>query len=308
MENLTISSIADGIVVDHPCARTILDNVRVVQAEGLGIYHRGGSLLAGDIKVLDTTAGSDVLRDGTGILLNCGARAFLGDVDLHNNESSGLIVAGSGTAVNAFDLRVSNTGLHPSLPHPEYAWGAVHVRDEAELSVLGFNIRNNEVYGVRVETNAQATFTGSGSVVPRTRTLDVPPECEPPVFPTFVGWCEDNLTVEENVIVIGPNSNIAGTSSVAVGSESLGGHNAATFRGGSLRFTFFESTDAELAGILVGAGGELDLNTGFVRNCEIGAAINVPGYDLSRLRANYYDNGVNMQSSDDLPVPDPGIP
>jgi hypothetical protein len=81
---------------------------------------------------------------------------------------------------------------------------------------------------------------------------------------------------------------------------SLGGHNAATFRGGSLRFTFFESTDAELAGILVGAGGELDLNTGFVRNCEIGAAINVPGYDLSRLRANYYDNGVNMQSSDDL--------
>jgi hypothetical protein len=307
MENLIISPIGNGIVVDHPCARTVLDNVRVVQAEGFGIHHRGGSLLAGGLTVLDTVAVSDALHEGTAVLLTCGARAVLGDVDLDNNESSALILSGPGTTVSAFDLHASNTGVHPSLPRPGYAWGAVHVRDDAELMVHGFDIRNNKVFGVRVEANGRARFTGSGGVVRRTRT-QVPPGCEPPIPPSFVGWCEDVLTFEDHIVVVGPNSNISHTLPVAVGPEMFGGLNAAAFRGGTLRLTFFESTDA-LAGILVGENGEVDLDTGIVRHCAVGASVQVPGYDLSRLgsRVVYRDNGIDLDA-DPLPVPDPGLP
>ena len=63
--------------------------------------------------------------------------------------------------------------------------------------------------------------------------------------------------------------------------------------------------DAALCGVMVARSSSLDLSVGEVRGAEIGACVQIAGYDLDRLsdRVVYADNGQNLQSTS-LPVPD----
>lgn len=79
-----------------------------------------------------------------------------------------------------------------------------------------------------------------------------------------------------------------------------------SYRGARLRVDRFVSTGNTLVGVQVARDGELDLAEGEVAENPIGANVQVPGYDLTRLsrRVLYRRNGTNLDA-EELPVPDP---
>ena len=85
--------------------------------------------------------------------------------------------------------------------------------------------------------------------------------------------------------------------------------------GGAVRLTRFEVRDAATCGLFVAmdpvAPGtpSLDVASGVVERSEIGACVQVDGYDLGRLMRDvvYRENGTNLDSTM-LPVPiAPGV-
>jgi len=68
----------------------------------------------------------------------------------------------------------------------------------------------------------------------------------------------------------------------------------------------FEIARADLCGVHIAGGGQLDLHEGAVTGAAIGACVESADYDVSRLTDGvaYYDNGTNLQASE-LPVPEP---
>ena len=80
------------------------------------------------------------------------------------------------------------------------------------------------------------------------------------------------------------------------------GHGIVVTRG-AMTFRGFAVHRAAVCGVMV-AEGMLDLERGEVSGSRIGACVQVPGYDLSRLsdEVRYFDNGINLDSTT-LPVP-----
>jgi hypothetical protein len=76
---------------------------------------------------------------------------------------------------------------------------------------------------------------------------------------------------------------------------------------GRLDVTSFLVTDSFLCGAQVAFDGELDLRRGTIRRAQVGACIQVDGYDVGRLSNEvvYRDNGANLEATS-LPVPSAG--
>ena len=315
VENATIAANGDGILSVHPCARTILSNVQIIGATGFGVHHRGGVLFANDTTVAATMSLPGILSAGTGILMTCGARGVFHEMALPNNETSGLILVGSGTGVIALDLSVTGTQVHPGFANPAVGdpWGAIHVRDEADLAVYGFSIRNNLAFGLRVETGGQAALTGS-TVFREGTALICPNDFRDPRDPTGKTRCAPLETLvpgtHDRVEYI--NGAVSGTRAVAFSPDGTprNGSNVAV-GGGAIRLTNFVSSRAEHRGVLVERDGEMDLNSGEVTDCLVGAGVLVPGYDISRLTNNvdYLRNRQMLETTGDtLALPDVGVP
>jgi len=87
-----------------------------------------------------------------------------------------------------------------------------------------------------------------------------------------------------------------------------GGVGASAILGGAIDLTDFTVSGAALCGVQV-AGGALDLRTGRVDHCAIGANVQDASYDFARLSDGvvYADNERNLDSAS-LPVPMPSSP
>jgi hypothetical protein len=77
------------------------------------------------------------------------------------------------------------------------------------------------------------------------------------------------------------------------------------FGGEGIDVRSFVVEDAVTCGVQVAADGGIDLETGLIQKSAIGACIQVPGYELSRLQTNvvYADNDTNLDFTE-LPVPE----
>ena len=78
---------------------------------------------------------------------------------------------------------------------------------------------------------------------------------------------------------------------------------------GRLEVERFRVTRAALVGVQVSRDGAMDLHDGEIAENPVGANVQVPDYDFSRLtdRVFYRDNGTNLDSST-LFVPEPTTP
>jgi hypothetical protein len=85
-----------------------------------------------------------------------------------------------------------------------------------------------------------------------------------------------------------------------------GGTALGVFGGASITATRFALRTADLCGVHVGAGSAMDLATGEIAGCLLGACVQSEGYDLARLSndVRYRDNGTNLDTTT-LPTPDP---
>jgi hypothetical protein len=314
IDDVTISfPSGDGIVSDHPCATTTLNDVQILGARGYGIHHLGGGLRATRTAVSGTRVFRP-LSTGTGILMTCGAQGELAGVRMTANQSAGLVLTGHGTRVGVLDLTVTGTGIHPGfISRVGSTWGAVHVQDEAQLTGFGYSITDNVVYGLRVESGAEVTLAGTMYTSQR---LDAFDEC----LPDF-RWENDPPNSKERCPAGGarPSANVRTVAEMAIANAliartrgitdvfgEMSGASNVQVGGGLLQLTNFHLDDADLAGISLARRGEADLNTGIVSRNRVGAAVYVPGFDISRIEneVEYRDNGTQIQATSN-PVSDP---
>jgi hypothetical protein len=82
------------------------------------------------------------------------------------------------------------------------------------------------------------------------------------------------------------------------------GHGIAVVGAGTATVSRFSVSDPFLCGVFLSNTASLDLTTGVVRRADIGACIQVPDYDTSRLTNEvvFVDNDVNLDATM-LPVP-----
>ena len=92
---------------------------------------------------------------------------------------------------------------------------------------------------------------------------------------------------------------------VSTGCEPAG-VGVGSYLGAHAGLTRFRIERAALAGVQLSRDGSMDLSDGEISDNPVGVNLQVPGYDVGRLRDRVYyrDNGVNVDSSE-LPVPEP---
>ncbi len=88
--------------------------------------------------------------------------------------------------------------------------------------------------------------------------------------------------------------------------EDPGGVGAVARGGGAVTLRRFEIAQSALAGVMIAEGGQADLHQGTVRSNPIGANVQDPTFDISRLQddVTYVDNDSNLDATS-LPVPQP---
>lgn len=87
-----------------------------------------------------------------------------------------------------------------------------------------------------------------------------------------------------------------------------GGIGLAAYERSSVRVSRFRVIGSALTGVQLTNDGQLDLADGLVAGSPVGANVQIPGYDLSRLttRVAYRDNGTNLDAAS-LFVPDADV-
>jgi len=95
-----------AVSVDGANARTILDSVTIESATGYGVRQNGGSLNASGLLVVSTTPHSSDDGNGAAIYLEGGARARLEEIQLYDNDVTGLLVSGNTTWASLGDVVV----------------------------------------------------------------------------------------------------------------------------------------------------------------------------------------------------------
>ena len=77
------------------------------------------------------------------------------------------------------------------------------------------------------------------------------------------------------------------------------------FRQAHIAGSRFAVTDSAICGLQLAIDGEIDLSSGEITGAEVGACIQVDGYDLDRITEDvvYRDNGINLDATM-LPVPE----
>jgi hypothetical protein len=259
------SSILGALVVDDPCAATIVSEVSIDDAQRFGIWQRGGILEAIDLRITDTQGTGGDPAYGTAIYLHDGVQATLVTIEVLRSDAGALAAIGAGTDVSLNDGFLESLGVNPffaaDILDGTVATGlaAVEARDGAILDI-------------------EATFLSAGT--------------------HFGLWADDGAQVAvEDTTVTGTR-----TAGIAAGGATIGGHNIVATRAATVDLVNTHSRRAAVVGIAV-AGGEIDHESGSVSRCLVGAYVASEEFDIGRLLgAAYIDNVRNLDAAA-LPLP-----
>jgi hypothetical protein len=260
---------AFGVHVDHPCANTVLLDVAILGATGYGIRHRGGTLIVLRSEVRETRSQPDFVTRGTGIYLTCGTRGIFTNLLLLENESAALHVLGTGTEVSATDLRVEDTGDHPTLNSFPLGMGALQVRFGALLRATFFRVERSRGVGIVVGQGGSAVLE-NGFV---RRTL--PRSCAETTCPE----------------------------------EPFGHNAAAVDGGALSMLNFALRDCGLCGLLIAPEDGQADLRYGEISGSPIGICLQVPGYARARLtdHVEFIDVGRDIEGTA-FAVPEPSDP
>jgi hypothetical protein len=77
-----------------------------------------------------------------------------------------------------------------------------------------------------------------------------------------------------------------------------------------MSLTRLEVRNSPLCGVQIHGGAALDLDQGLVAQNQVGACVQIPGYDVARLTSSvrYEDNVVNVDAAADFPIPEARLP
>lgn len=282
----------------------------VTRNRGIGIVVNSSALLAEDLVVLDTEAVEapvdPELPLGYGIEI-AKATADIRRVLIARSTTTGLNVAWPETVVHASDLVVRDTrragareiadaiGVGAAELHLERALlerqprGGVMVGrggslDASDVVIQDVGLGTDAApipFGVFVQGDARASF--ARFLVERVHTLGL-------------GLQSGRIDAEDVEIarILDPACDRT-ECSTGFGAESAGG---------AIVLRRFRIHDNGLCGLTV-AGGDFELHEGVVQANPIGANVQTPGFDITRLedRVRWIDNDRNLDASE-MPVPD----
>lgn len=297
-----------GIVVAQQATGTI-ERGEVSNAVGVGIIasDMGTSLTADDVTVRSTQPHSEG-RWGRGVHAQYGGAIAGNRWLLEGNHEGAVSLSFDGTSITLSDLVARDT-----LPRPgnEFGYG-VQAIENARLTLtravferchevgiisgLGATVMAQDLVVRDTQPTVRALGRGisaqSGSIVQVARAV-------------ISGSRETAIAaLEPGTSVTMTDARLVDTRTTECGGCASG--SAVVAESSRVTMTRFEIDNADLCGLLLGGTSEVDLDTGLVIGCNIGACVQVPGYDLDRLSraVEYRDNVVNLDATT-LPLPDP---
>ena len=248
---------------------------------------------------------------GIGLAIMNGATLHGERVRLEDGEGQALLVGGASTAAILTDLTVERT-----VPAADDigGYGTVIV-DGASVTVDRGRLTGNREAAIAVQA---ARLEGRDIVIEDTTSRSTDAEGGRGLIVQQGGTALiERLQVARSHDI---GVSIAGEGSYAqlrdaritdtrgrrcLSDDTCGGVGVATYLSGRLEMDGFAISDSALCGVLIAADGAVDLRRGRVTRNDIGVCLQVPDYDLERLRSevSYEDNRRAIDSTD-LPVPD----
>ncbi len=228
-----------------------------------------------------TTVGVEADGAGASVVLE---DVLVGDVRADGTDAFGMgLLAANGGRVSATRALIDEAGVA----------GAMSVGVGSDVTLADAVVRDTRAqqsdgtFGHGLHTQDGATLSASRVRVLRSRGVGV-------LAINGASATLSDVTVEETMPF---------DCSTGFCSDEPFGYGVAAVSGG-LGVERFVVSDANLCGVFVGEGSDLDLRTGEVRGAEIGACVQQDGYDLGRLMndVSYSDNGQNLEATS-LPVP-----
>ncbi len=146
-----------AIVVDGPCAETILEGVEISRARGFGVQQHGGSLTMHSVDIHGTEVIADDPATGVGLHLSGGVVACLAGVGFHDNAGSAFVAAGADTRVHATVMTAFRNSVHPLVAEEVLRTGefvvtdgiaAIEVRDDALFLGECLQVSDNDLVGL----------------------------------------------------------------------------------------------------------------------------------------------------------------
>jgi len=281
----------------------------VLRSTGVGLAAEASTVDVEDLVVIDVAP----LPDGTagrGLSIQPGTVLSLARVHVERAHESGVLIGGVDSVTTVADVLVRDTqpamagaprarGFHVQLSSAPVEADRVRVEGgyEAGVIVAGatLNVRDLAVFDVASNEPdgdyGRGIEVGLGGVLDATRMR-----------------VEDSADL--SVSATGSGSRVMATQvallSTATSTIGGGGHGVGAYGGGAVAFDGFVIDQAAVCGVQVADDGALDLANGQVSNAEIGACVQIEGYDVDRLttRVQYVDNTTNLDATS-LPVPEP---
>ncbi len=267
-----------AVFVSHSDAVTSISNTIVQDATRFGIYQYGGELILDDVSVYRTQTETGMQIFGSGICLRGGVHASFTDVISDTNQSFGISIQDTDTLLIGSRLTVNSNTLNPLYaddyvadPAADIQFSGIAVRHNAVASISLLRMAQNEGEGLFVDSGASVSVNDARII----NTVRYEPEG---------GW----------------------TGGISHGSGSA----VRVTNDGYVNMTNFLLSESDLAGVVVGVGGEMDLSYGEISYNPVGAAIFDETFNYVRLtdHVRFVENGTNLQATS-LPVPEvPDLP
>ncbi|MBW2463896.1 MAG: hypothetical protein JRH11_19765 [Deltaproteobacteria bacterium] len=261
---------------------TIVDTLEQDGADGLGVF-------AGDFSQVSLARA--IIRGSRqyGILVQNGGEVDLVDVLVADSEGRSLDgLAGSGLAVFTGATARAERVLLVNNRGGALVSGEGSTADFMDLVVRDSRpeaASNDFGRGLTVQSGATATMTRA--LLERSRDV--------------------GLSVLAGATVTARDLVVRDTTETDCGSECAswaGGVGIGVYDDASFEVTGIRIERADVCGVQLANGASVTLSDGDVSGCDIGACVQVPDYDLTRLTNDvaFHDNGANLEATD-LPVP-----
>jgi hypothetical protein len=250
-------------------------------------------------------------REQAGILVADGSELRLDRGHVEQTQRLALSVSGSGSTATARDFSVRDT----TLPHGT-AGGGIQVANESSLALTRARLEDVSGNGVLVhaaELQVQDLAVREVSANPFGlwgRALTVQQGAHAQAERISVSRARDAAIAVFNE---GTRAELSGVTVRDTRERACveqdcraAGTGLVSFGGASARMRDFRIENSPLCGVQVVNGGQLDLSGGEIIGNDIGACVQVEGYDLARLTQDvrYKRNGRNLESTR-LPGPEP---
>lgn len=283
--------------------RTVVD----ANATG-GLYASDASLALTDTVISGSLAQPSDDRFGMGIFVEEEATVSIQRVLLAANRTAGVLASGS--AITGEDLTIADTAEQVS--DLRYGRG-VHVANGSTFDLTRLAILRSR------EAAMSVVGAGSTANVAHVSIADVREQAAGAFFGVGISIeAGASMTLDvariERVIVFGArasNGTLTATelAILSIGENTSGGGFGLVAEDGSIDVDHFAISDATECAYLIGAGADVDLARGDVADTNVGACIQVDGYDANRLHDDVVYQGAAAQrdTAHLLPAPLPEI-